>query len=285
MSSSSPRRLALAGLAVALALGARDASAQAWKKKRDECIAASEDGQLAKVKGQLRAAREKLLACADKTCPGAVRKDCEAGLTELERLIPTVVFGAKDGQGKDLVDVKVSFDGAPLLERLDGKAVEVDPGEHTVLFEAEGLPPHEEKLLFREGEKARIVVATLAKKEAPKPKPKPKPRAAAGPSTATWIVGGIGAAALAGAGVVGFVALQERSSLYDSCGKAVTCSQDEVDSVYRLYNVSYVAAGIGGALLATSAVMYFTTSKPATEERSSVTLSPWPGGATLWGRF
>ncbi len=125
----------------------------------------------------------------------------------------------------------------------------------------------------------------MAKKEAPKPKPKPKPRAAAGPSTATWIVGGIGAAALAGAGVVGFVALQERSSLYDSCGKAGTCSQDEVDSVYRLYNVSYVAAGIGGALLATSAVMYFTTSKPATEERSSVTLSPWPGGATLWGRF
>jgi len=268
---------------VALLGGSRDAAAQAWKKRREECANASEEGQLSKVKGQLRAAREKLLSCAEKTCPGPIRKDCEAGLAELERLTPSLVFGAKDRDGKDLFDVKISFDGKPLVERLDGKAVEVDPGEHTLLFEAPGLPPHEEKILIREGEKARVVVATLAKKEAP---PKPKPKASGRQlTTTTLIVGGVGAAALAGAGVVGFVALGKRSSLYDSCGKAGTCSQDEVDSVYRLYDVSYVMAGVGGALLATSAVLYLTSSKPAAEERASVILSAWPGGATVSGRF
>ncbi|MBI3203456.1 MAG: hypothetical protein HYZ29_18100 [Myxococcales bacterium] len=285
MSAVLLRQLCVLSVAAALIAGARDAAAQPWKKRRDECISASEDGQLAKVKGQLRAAREKLLACAEKTCPGAIRKDCETGLAELERLTPTLVFGAKDGAGKDLVDVKVSFDGTVLVERLDGKAVEVDPGQHTLVFETPGLPPHEEKLVIREGEKARVVLVTLAKKPAAAPKPKPTPPADARPTTATWVVGGVGAAALAGAGIVGLVALQKRSSLYDSCGKAGTCSEGEVDSVYRLYDVSYVAAGVGGALLATSVVMYLTTGKPANEERASVRVSPWLGGASVSGRF
>jgi hypothetical protein len=99
------------------------------------------------------------------------------------------------------------------------------------------------------------------------------------------VVGGIGAAALAGAGVVGFVALQKRSSLYDRCGKAGTCSQDEVDWVYQLYDISYVAAGIGGALLITGAVLYFTTSSSEPAEQRSVSIAPTLGGATVSGRF
>ncbi|MCC6662312.1 MAG: hypothetical protein IT375_01150 [Polyangiaceae bacterium] len=277
------RRLAVASVVVAMTTAAGDVSAQAWKKRRDECAAASEEGQLFAVKGQLRAAREKLIACAEKTCPGAIRKDCEAALGELDRRTPSIVCGAKDKAGHDLVDVSVSLDGAPFLAQLDGKAVELDPGQHTLLFEAKGLPPHEEKVMIREGEKARVVVVTLVEKEAPPPKPKaPSGRR---PSTTTWVVGGIGAAALAGAGVIGFVALQKRSSLYDSCGKAGTCSQSDVDSVYRLYDVSYVAAGVGGALLATSAVLYFTTSTPPSEERAGVTFTPWLGGAAVSGKF
>jgi hypothetical protein len=272
--------------AALVSVGARPTLAKPKKMKKEECISASEDGQLLKVKGQLIAAREKLVLCADRSCPGALRRDCEAGLEELERITPSIVLGAKDATGRDLTDVSVSMDGALLVEELDGKAVAVDPGKHVFRFEAEGLPPHEEKIVVREGQKERIVLVTIGKKEPKpsKPPPKPEPKRA-GPSTATWVVGGLGAAALAGAGVVGFVALQNRSSLHDRCGKAGTCSQDEVDSVYRLYDISYVAAGIGGALLVTSGVLYFTTSAPEAPEQGSVSIAPALGGAALWGRF
>lgn len=280
------RRTAAWGIGVALVGAVCGSSRPAWadKKKRDECIAASEDGQLLKVKGQLKAAREKLVLCSDKTCPGAVRKDCEAGLEDLERATPTIVFAAKDAAGKDLTEVSVSVDGEKIVDELDGKAISIDPGKHSVRFETEGLPAHEETVVVREGEKARVVLVTIKDKAKPAAK-KPKPKPSKGPSTATWVVGGVGAAALAGAGVIGFVALQKRSSLYDSCGKAGTCSQDEVDSVYTLYDISYVAAGLGGALLATSAVLYFTLSSSDAADTKSVSLAPALGGAVVRGRF
>lgn len=272
----------------AVGLVAGRASAESWaekKKKRDECVQASEDGQLSKVKGQLKAAKEKLLVCTDKACPGPVRKDCEAALEKVEAMLPTIVFGAKDEKGRDLSDVVVFVDGEKLVDSLDGKAVAIDAGKHTVRFEAKGLPAHEEEVVVREGEKARTVVVTIVDTSKPKPaKKKPEPPARK-LTTTTLVLGGVGAAALVGAGVVGFVALQKRSSLYDDCGKAGTCSQDDVDSVYRLYDVSYVAAGVGAALIATSAVIYFSTSPEPNKEKAGVTLSPTLGGAVVKGRF
>lgn len=273
--------------ALVASFGAAPALAQSKKKKKAECIAASEDAQLLKVKGKLLAAREKFVQCSDRSCPGAIRKDCEAGIEELESTTPSVVLGAKDGDGHDLTDVSVQLDGEMLADELDGKAIAVDPGKHTFRFEAEGLPALEKKLVIREGEKARPIVVTLGEKKADKPLPGKKKEEPSGePSTATWVVGGVGAALLVGAGVVGLVALQKRSSLYDECGKAGTCSEDEVDSVYRLYNVSYVGAGLGGALLATSVVLYLTgsSSKGGTEQKS-VFIAPTFGGATVRGRF
>ena len=265
--------------------GSAHAAGKSKKQIRDECIAASEEGQLLSSKGKLEAAREKLAVCSDKNCPGAVRKDCEAGLEALDRATPTVVFAAKDATGRDLTEVSVSVDGKPLLESLDGKAIALDPGKHSVRFETSGKPPLEKTLVIREGEKTRIVMVTLADE---KKAPKQEPELESGSrelSTGTLVVGGIGAAALATAGVVGFVALQKRSSLKDDCGGAGTCTQDEVDSVYRLYNVSYVAAGIGGALLLTSGVLYFSSSPKRSPEKQGFSLHPTLGGAVLKGRF
>jgi hypothetical protein len=274
-----------AACAAVVSSGAGSTFAAPPKMTKAECISASEDGQLLRVKGELRAAREKLVLCAQRSCPGAIRKDCDAGLEELERITPTIVLGAKDASGRDLTDVRVRIDGAPLVEELDGKALAVDPGKHVFRFETEGLPPHEEQIVVREGEKERLILVTIAEKKRPQAKLAPKPEETrTGPSTATYVVGGIGAAALAGAGVVGFVALQKRSSLYDRCGKAGTCTQDEVDWVYQLYDISYVTAAIGGALLITGGVLYFTsTSEPA--EPRGVSIAPTLGGATISGRF
>jgi hypothetical protein len=270
------------GLLATLGVLAVSAIAQAKPAATNACVSASEDGQLLKMKGQFQAAREKLIACSEAKCPKLVQKDCSAALEELERAQPTIVPSAKDHAGKDLTEVVVWLDGEKISDQLDGKAVPVDPGKHTLRFEMAGEPSHEEEFLVREGEKSRVVGVVLGKppKKAP---PKPKREEKTSASTATWIVGGAGAVVLAGAGVVGLVALNKRSSLYDSCGKAGTCSQDEVDSVYTLYNIAYVGGAVGGALLVTGGVLYFTTRKAP--EQTSLVVAPSLGGVSVTGRF
>src|SRR5215471_6740742 len=107
----------------------------------DQCIDANTAAQSLQRDGKLGAARETLKRCLDPSCPGLVRDDCAQRLDELERIQPTMVFDVKDGEGHDLVDVKVTMDGQPFAERLAGSALPVDPGEHAFTFETAGVPP------------------------------------------------------------------------------------------------------------------------------------------------
>ncbi len=112
-------------VALAIAFAARGAGAT---PTRAECVSASEDAQLMRIKGQLRAARANLLVCSQDDCPKIVKQDCTGWLDEVDRAIPTVVLGARDARGQDLTDVHVAMDGTSLALRLDGKAIPVDPG-------------------------------------------------------------------------------------------------------------------------------------------------------------
>jgi hypothetical protein len=259
---------------------------------RGECIAASEDAQTKKMNGQLRSAREKLVVCSSEACPKLVKKDCSGWLDEVDRAMPTVVFGVRDGHGTDLTEVRVSMDGAPLVDHLDGKAVAVDPGQHTFAFESSGLPSREDKIVVREGEKNRIVSVTLGAAAQPTqgPQPTSEPQApveapaSRAPSVATWIVGGLGLATLAAAGIVGTVSLLRRSDLYNTCGAAGQCQQSDVDAVYTLYDLSYGGAALGGALVVTSIVLLFTT-RPGHSTQTGLVVSPTLGGLSVAGRF
>ena len=241
---------------------------------RDECAKASEDAQLLRIKTQLVAARDKLVLCSNDACPKLVKKDCSQWLDEVEHAIPTIVLGARDPDGKDLVDVHVALDGNALADRLDGKAISVDPGSHTLRFEAGGQV-REEKIIVREGEKSRVVSVVLGE---PKPVPpvvvatRPPPLVAIvepptttshAPSAATWVFGGIGLATLAASGAVGAFSLVRRQNLYDSCGAAGACAQSDVDQVYLMYDLAYAGAAIGGAFLLTGVVLFFTTRPPS----------------------
>jgi hypothetical protein len=122
----------------------------------DRCVGADTAAQSLRREGKFAAARAELATCVDARCPALVRDDCNQRLDELERAQPTVVFDAKDEQGHDLSDVTIEIDGRAFVQRLDGIAVEVDPGEHTFMFEAKGrLPKLTRKFVLREGEKAR----------------------------------------------------------------------------------------------------------------------------------
>ena len=151
------RRLLSLGLAVAALaapLRARATDVQA-------CLSASEKGQRARSAGKLREAREAFLACGADGCPALVRKDCITWQGEIVAALPTVVFGAKDRAGRDLFDVTVSVDGEVILQKLDGKAVPVDPGPHTFKLETKGSAPVLERALVKEGERARAINVTF----------------------------------------------------------------------------------------------------------------------------
>jgi hypothetical protein len=120
-----------------------------------DCLSANEKAISLRNQHALRAARSELLVCAAPNCPEDVRNECARRVTEVNAQMPTIVFEAKDHDGNDLSSVVVSMDGQPLVGRLEGTALSIDPGEHLFAFSADGAAPVERRLVIREAEKGR----------------------------------------------------------------------------------------------------------------------------------
>jgi hypothetical protein len=104
-----------------------------------------------------------------------VRDDCARRLDELDKAQPTIVFEVKDASGRDVTDVKVTMDGKALTERLNGRPVPVDVGEHFFTFEVDVQPPVTltRTLVLAEGEKGRRERIVLGRARASAPAPVP----------------------------------------------------------------------------------------------------------------
>src|SRR5262249_46652328 len=97
--------------------------ARADDSTKEACIEAHPSVQRFRRTGALRDALRAATECGRDACPRLVVTDCATWVTELEALVPTVVFEARDSAGNEVSDVRVSIDGKPLVDRLDGKAV------------------------------------------------------------------------------------------------------------------------------------------------------------------
>src|ERR1019366_8465548 len=84
-----------------------------------------------------------------------VRDACTKRLDELEKAQPTIIFRAKDASGQDVSAVKVTVDGRPLADKLDGTALPVDPGDHVFTFTTADQPPVTKTFVIGSGEKER----------------------------------------------------------------------------------------------------------------------------------
>ncbi|HYP76857.1 MAG TPA: hypothetical protein VER12_12910 [Polyangiaceae bacterium] len=208
------------------------------------CVRAYEQAQEQRHTGKLLEARVQLQSCARDACPKFIRSDCANWYGELQTEMPSVVFAARSA-GRDLTDVQVSFQRRLLASRIDGEAIELDPGEYDFEFRSPGMQPLTQHVLISRGERNRLQRAELlpVAKVAAAPDEKKLPP----PTQRSWLLPGV----LGGVAVVGlssFVAFgvwghSAESKLETSCSP--NCSKDQISSVKTKYVVADVSLAVG----------------------------------------
>jgi hypothetical protein len=306
-------RLALTTLVAAGALATLAAPAVAFADggEKAACIAASDEAQQLKLDGKLTLARTRLLACARAECPAIVKQDCGQWLAEVDAALPTVVFGARDADGRDLFAVRVLEDGVMVADHLDGRALPVDPGPHLFRFETAAVGVVEVRVLARAGERNRAITAAFPTppgsrpaaatptaerpatapvvRGAPAGSTPPSPNAvgsAAAPSPVAWVAGGVALVALGTALYFEVAQISDYDHLSSSC--AGHCPADQVDHVGTERWIAGVSAGVG--VVAAGVATYFFLSHPrATASGASLAFDVAPlsrgGVATLTAHF
>jgi hypothetical protein len=180
----------------------------------------------------------------------------------VQAAIPTIVLAADDGEGRDITDVSVKSGDAVVVERLDGRAIEFDPGTYDFRFERSDKGPsgaprtmtvHQ---VLREGEKNRVVRASFKSPVTVSTAPSP---AAPQRRPAGYVV----PAVLAVVGLAGLgTAIYSRVSfnnnvndLRDSC--APECTQSQRSDLSSKVVTANVAFGIGIGAVALAGLTWF----------------------------
>jgi hypothetical protein len=285
-------RIRMLAIAVGLAAAPLSVASPAHAGPK-ECVAAADEGQKLRDDGKLNAAREKFIACAAKTCPGVVSKQCSQWLVEIEHDMPTLTFRALDEQGKETIDVKVVVDGGTVSQTIDAHALALDPGEHKVRYERPDGRAIEEKVMLRPGEKNRLIELSFQVKPAPVetpkvvlPPPVPEDHGVRIPLLG-WVGLGVGVAGGVMTAAFAISANGDESHLRSTCAPACNPSdKSSVDTKLVLANVG-LGLGIAGLGLAVvTTVLANTGEKPKkTEARRSVSVDASPGSVILRGTF
>jgi hypothetical protein len=273
------------------------ATAGVARAQNKECVAASDEGQQERDQGKYQKARAAFALCARDTCPALIRRDCGQWLNDLNQTWPSVVVSAKDDKGADLVDVKVSLDGALLTPSLTGAPLQVDPGQHVLRYETANFPPTEEKVLIVAGEKNRILkvqfggpvraaVSTSPVSSPPSQTPDSNGPAthAGGPPALAWVFTGVAALAFGSEAYFGLTGLSQRSSdMSQPCATTKTCDVSGIRTDFAVADIS-LGVGVASALVAT---YFFVFGGAKSTPATSVGFAPLPGGgaATLTAGF
>jgi hypothetical protein len=302
--SQSSARAAFLAVTTVLAVGAVTPRALAAPTPH-ECAAASEEASTLQKQEKLLVAKDRYLVCADAACPAEIREECAHRLSEVTDATPSIVFDVKDASGNDVSAVRVTMDGAPLVNHLGPAAVPIDPGEHTFRFEsADPSQAVEKKFVVRDGEKNRHLAVTLGGASAapqgaqgaalvgtPPPLPPPSDRA----SGSTWsdrktlavIAGGVGVIGLGLGAAFGAMTYSQwnnaKTECLTNCGAGSPALNDK-SSATTSATISDVGFIAGGVLLAGAAVLWFTAPS-GSQVQVAPTASAQGAGLALRGTF
>jgi hypothetical protein len=256
----------------------------------DVCVDAYEKSQvlMKPQSGQssLLLARETLRTCMRSGCKDWMVADCSQWLSEVEARIPTVVFSARDTSGRDLAELVVTtVDGTSVASRLDGRAIDLEPGEHVFVFVAASGARLEKRVLVREGEKNQAVSAVFQD-----PTHEAKPPVTASHATAArtpaheyvgYGVAGVGVIGLGVGAIFGLRAIAKKEEA--NCVENVCDAppMQEAVSAGRIATVGFIA---GGALVAGGALILLFGSE-ASPVQGRLDVGPASARLDLSGRF
>jgi len=260
---------------------ARQAGAEATAQLKQQCISTHHTGQLTRQEGDLLGAREQFAHCAQQSCPAPIRKECAQWLFDVEHELPTIVLRVEDDQGKAIEAAQVWIDDELVAERVDGRALSVNPGTHVIRVRLEGGEEQTSELLAHEGEKLQTVEVAFAKESptaqaptAAKPAETTPPDGEATPRgettaqtspnqsrldtasgrdipTATVLLGATGVAALAALAYFGMKGLGHHED-FDRCTAGCEREHELMADSYRAANIAgavgVVSLGVGGAI-------------------------------------
>jgi hypothetical protein len=192
-------------------------------------------------------------------------------LGDLAKIFPSVIVDAQiDGQ--EAPSTRVYIDGTLLVDRLDGKAVELDPGMHKLRFELPGFPAQEQDVVMSEGVQRKGVVANFHR-DVGEPAPAPRRAPAARPIPATALISGaVALAGVASTAVFGALAMSEKSSLSQSCGPF--CPDSQLGTLRGYAWAADISLGVAAAAAALTGYLVFT--RPEQPRRTSVYFAPAP---------
>ena len=269
-----------------------------------QCVSASNKGLDLRKQGKLTEARQMLASCAAPSCGAEISAVFQRRITEINAVMPSIIFLPRDGAGKDMLDVKMTVDAEGPGVVLDGRPVPLDPGPHSFKFEVRGTAPVTRSFMVAEGAKDRLEVIEMAPADTKRRTmlvstvPDVSPTSGTGQRTAGyWIVGG-GVAALAAGTVFGLMAASSESTQKSDCTSSTVCTN--YDKALSAHNdsvtfgtVSNIAFAVGGVAVATGMVLVLTApaSKAATgssalrDVRVGPSASPAIAGIVLSGVF
>lgn len=234
------RRLAALIVTLAAPAWAQEPPPEHLELKR-ACIASHANVQRSRAAQRLVEARKQAESCAAPECPDLIRGECSTWKSELAAEQPTIVLAARDEAGRAVSEVTVRLGDKILTRRIDGRAIEIDPGLHTLGFDG-----RERQVLVRAAEKGQLVELVLPAPPISEPPPRATPVASTRPSpgipTASWILGGVAAAGFLSAGYFGLSGLSQQRHLESTC--APRCPNGDVDDMQRSYAIADVSLGI-----------------------------------------
>jgi len=254
---------------------------------KETCVNAAEAGQRLRNEHKLVASREQLLVCASTECPGIVSQDCTSWLGQVERSLASIVVTARDGRGQPVVDARVVVDGAALVVRTPTAPIELDPGPHVVRCERAGFAPAEQRVSLDEGERGHAVVCEMPSPVTAAPAPSATslpttPGAREGPGSAgtaftagppsgaevgrpprggggipwpSWVLGGVGIAALGSFAFFGLSGQSDQNQAEAPGGCAPNCHASQVDPIRTKFAIADVSLGVGIVALAAAAIV------------------------------
>jgi hypothetical protein len=211
-------------------------------------------------------------------------------MSEVNAAMPTVVLGAQDAAGRDIVELTAFVDDADVTAQAKGSAIPVDPGPHRIRYVLPDGRHVEQEFIVREGDKSRSLLLQFPEAPpsvvvAPPPPPAEPPRSIS-LDRADITAAAVGYAVTLGTGILGSYYLaheiSETHQLSAYCAGGV-CAPGTAANATLASNVSTINEhrAIAGASLGVSAASlgvatYFLIARPLAREGSA---PPSTGGS------